>query len=109
MAATWAASRASMHHRLAREHQARRAVAVFDRHAPGRRGLDRIAGPPQVHVRNEAQARQMLDGLMRRAVFAEADGIVGIDEDHAQAHQRRHAHGIARIVRKRQERAGVRE
>jgi hypothetical protein len=49
----------------------------------------------------------MFDRLVRRAVFAESDGIVGIDEYHAQSHETGHAHGIARIVGKGQERAGV--
>ena len=32
---------------------------------------------------------------------------MGVHEIDAQAHQRRHAHGIARVIRERQERAAV--
>ncbi len=55
----------------------------------------------------DAQARQVLDRLVRRAILAESDRIVGVDEDHAQPHERRHAQRIACVVRKGQERAAV--
>ena len=44
---------------------------------------------------------------MRRTVFAEPDRIVSEDEQRAHAHQRRHAQGVAAIVREREERAAV--
>ena len=49
----------------------------------------------------------MLDRLMRGAVFAKADGIVGKHEDGADAHQRRHAQRAAAIVRESEERAAI--
>ncbi len=55
------------------------------------------------------QARHVLHRLVRRAVLAEADRVVRVDEDHALLHQRRHAHGVARVVGEHQERAAVRD
>ena len=49
----------------------------------------------------------MFDRLVRRTVFAEPDGIMGVDEDIPQLHQRRHSQGIAGVVRERQKRAGI--
>ena len=40
-----------------------------------------IAGTQHEHVRHGAQRRQLLDRLMRRAVFADADRVVREDED----------------------------
>ena len=50
----------------------------------------------------------MLDRLMRRAVFAEADRIVRVDVDRVRRNQRRHAHRVARVVGEHQERRVVR-
>ena len=60
-------------------------------------------------LRDEAQARRVLDRLVRRAVLAEADRIVREDEDRAQLHQRRHAQRVARVVGEREEGADVRD
>ncbi len=49
----------------------------------------------------------MLDRLMGRTVLAQADGIVGVHQQYALMHQRRHAHGVARVVGKGQERAAI--
>jgi hypothetical protein len=49
----------------------------------------------------------MLDRLVRRAVLAEADGVVRVDHDLALLHQRRHADGVAGVVREDQEGGGV--
>ncbi len=62
-----------------------------------------------IHVRHQPQARDVLDGLVRRAVFAEADGVVrAARRSLRRPHQRRHAHGVARVVGEHQERAAVR-
>ena len=61
-----------------------------------------------MQVGNQAQAGNVLDGLMRRAILAQADRVVGIDQNIARAHERRHAYGVARVVRKRQERRAER-
>ena len=94
-------------HVLAREQQAGRAVGALDRARPGDGGLDRVAGTPDVHVRDQAQARGVLDRLVRRSVLAEADRIVRVDEDRAQLHQRRHAQRVARVVGEGEEGADV--
>ncbi len=49
----------------------------------------------------------VLDRLVRRAVFAEADGVVREHVDHALLHQRGHADGVAAVVAEGQEGAAV--
>ena len=44
---------------------------------------------------------------MGRTVLAEADRVVGVDKNGGRLHQRRHAHGIARILHKHQESGAV--
>ena len=51
----------------------------------------------------------MLHRLMRRAVLAEADGVVRPDVDDVDPRHRREAHGPAHVVAEVQERAGVRD
>ena len=74
---------------------------------PGDRGLDRVARPPDIHVGHQAQARRMLDRLVRRPVLAQADRIVREDVDRAHAHQRREAQRVARVVGEHEEGAAV--
>jgi hypothetical protein len=50
----------------------------------------------------------VLDGLVRRAVFADADGIVGEDVDHGDFHQGCQADGRARKIGEDEEAAAVR-
>ncbi len=45
---------------------------------------------------------------MRRAVFAQTDGVVGINVDAADFHQRSHTHGVTRVFHKHQEGRGIR-
>src|SRR5690606_21007292 len=66
--------------------------------APRDGGLDRVAGAPDGHVRDEAQAREMLDRLVRRSVLAEADRVVREHEHALRLHQRRHPERVARVV-----------
>ena len=70
--------------------------------------LDGVAGPEHAHVGNGAQRREMLDRLMRRAVFAEPDRIMGHHVDDAGAHQRGEPHRRPRIVGEDQEGRAVR-
>ena len=49
----------------------------------------------------------MFDGLVRRTVFAQADGIVRIDENHLNMRERGEANCRAHIVGKRLKRAAV--
>ena len=67
------------------------------------------AGPPQRQIRNQPQAVQVLDRLMRRTILAQADRVVGVDQDHALVHQRRHAHARCARSRRRSGRCRRRE
>src|SRR5690625_4471299 len=66
---------------LARKHQAARAGVVFDGDLPADRGFHRVARTPDVVAGDVAQAGQVLDRLVGGAVFAQADGVVGVDVD----------------------------
>ncbi len=92
---------------LPRQNQAGGAVAAFDGGKPRDHGLDRVTRPPHRVVRNQSQAGDVLDGLMRRTVFAEPDAVVRKDVDHALVHQRGHAHGVAAVIGKREKGAAV--
>ena len=74
---------------------------------PGHRGFHRVAGAPGAHVRGQAQVGHLFDGLVSRAVFTQADGIVGIDQNVGLMHQGRHAHRVAGIFHEHQEGAAV--
>jgi hypothetical protein len=52
-------------------------VSILQRELPAFHGLDRVARPQHVEVRHRAQRGEMLDRLVRRAILAEPDGIVG--------------------------------
>ena len=71
--------------------------------------LHRVAGSPTRMFGHEPQASHVLDGLVRRAVLAEADRIVRDRRRYRHAHQRRHAQGIARVIGERQEGAADRD
>eukprot|EP01137_Pigoraptor_chileana_P026861 Opistho-2@8750 len=92
---------------LARQCQHGGLVAVGQGHAPGHGGFGRVGGAPHIQVGDQAQAGHVLDGLVRGAVFAQADGVVGEHVDHALLHQRGHADGVAAVVAEREEGAAV--
>jgi uracil phosphoribosyltransferase len=98
-----------MRHGLAREHEARRAVAILDRRAHATAVSTRIAGRHTSMCGMMRAGSQVLDRLVRRTVLAEADRVVRIDEDHAERISAGHAHRVARVVRERQERRRRRE
>ena len=52
------------------------------RHPPGVRGLIGVRRPDGDQLRDGAQADQLLDRLVRRAILADGDAVVGEDEDH---------------------------
>src|SRR3546814_17195865 len=60
-------------------------------------------------IGNQTQAGRMFDGLVRGAVFAQADGVVSEHMHHALFHQGSHAQGVARVVGKSQESAAKRQ
>src|SRR5581483_7308176 len=51
---------------------------------------------------------EMLDRLVGRTVFAEADAVVGEDVNDAEAAHRRQANGGSHVIRERQERSSKR-
>src|SRR5437763_4842060 len=93
---------------LAAQQEARRPIPALDGRGPRDDRFFGVAGPPDIHARDEAQACRMLDRLMRGTVFAETDRIVTEHENRADAHQRRHAQRAATIVGESEERAAVR-
>ena len=87
---------------LAAEHQTAGAVG-FNGFAPGNQRFGGVAGAPNVHIRNQAQAGGLLDGLVGGAVFAQADRIVGEHGNGGDFHQRGHAQGVAGVFAEHQE------
>ena len=85
---------------LAAEQQAARSAAPLDGVRPCDSGFDRVTRPPDIHVGNHSQRCRLLDRLMGGPIFAQADRIVGVDEDVADFHQRRHPQCIARVFGK---------
>jgi hypothetical protein len=77
------------------QHQGGGSAAVFQCRNPGLLGFDCIAGAPDRQPGNQAQAGDVFDRLMRGAVFAQTDGVVGVDMDDLCRQQGGHAHGIA--------------
>ena len=64
-------------------------VAVCKRELPAFGGFNRIAGAEGQEIGNDAQGGEMFDGLMGRAIFTKADGVMGHHIDHALAHDGR--------------------
>ena len=84
-----------------------RTLRFGQRHVPALGGFHGIGGPEDQQVRNGAQGRQMLDRLMRRAVFAEADRIMRHHIDGAHAHQRRKPDRRPAVIGEDQEGAAI--
>ncbi len=81
---------------------------VFQDRLPREHGLIRVGGAHDGQVRDVPQRPQVLDGLVRRAVLAQADRVVRPDERDRDLHQRREPHGAAHVVAELQERPAVR-
>ncbi len=92
---------------LPRQQQGAGAVLALDGVLPGDGGFEHVGRAPHVQIGDEAQAGRLLDGLVGRAVFAQADGVVREHVDDALLHQRAHAHTVARVVGEHQEGAAV--
>ncbi len=92
---------------LTRESEDGRRVLRFQRKLPAFQRFNGIRRAEHVEVRHGAQARQMLDRLVRRAVFAEADRIMRHYIDDALVHQRREADRRAAIIGKDEESARI--
>ncbi len=93
---------------LTSQHERGGTVSARNRRAPRDCRFDRVARTPHRQIRRGAQIRQLFDRLVRWTVFAERHGIVRVHEDVVHAHQRRQAHGVARVFHEDQERAGIR-
>ena len=74
-------------HGLAGENQSRRLVVQLQDDLPGFRHFVGVGRAQHDQARDGPQRRQLLDGLVRRAVLADADGVVREDVDHRQLHQ----------------------
>ena len=85
-------------HRLTRQNQRCRTMLLLHHDLPGFDDFIGIAGTQHQHVRHGAQRGQLLDRFMRRAVFADADGVVRHDVNRRKLHQRRQPHGWAHVV-----------
>jgi hypothetical protein len=85
----------------------RRSGRALDGGLPRHGGFHRVGRAPHAHVRRQAQVGQLFNRLVRGAVFAQTDGIVRVDLDVALLHQRRHAHGVARVFHEDQEGGAV--
>mmetsp|Transcript_6189 Transcript_6189/g.24949 ORF Transcript_6189/g.24949 Transcript_6189/m.24949 type:complete len:367 (-) Transcript_6189:960-2060(-) len=93
---------------LAGQREQARALGIAQGHGPGHHRLGRVGRAPDVQARDQAQAGDMLDGLVGRAVLTQADGVVRHHVDDALLHQRGHADGVAAVIAEGQEGAAVR-
>ena len=83
---------------LAAEREGHRRVGLVEREAPCQGGLVRTRRADHVQVRGGAQMRELLDRLVRRAVLAQPDRIVGEHDDRRQVHDRRQPHRPLHVV-----------
>ena len=74
-------------HVLACQDQRDGPVVAVDRRPPRLGDLVRVGGADHVEAGDRAQAGELLDRLVGRAVLAEADRVMGEDVDHRQLHQ----------------------
>ena len=92
---------------LTRQGDAGRLIVTAQDLRPGRGGLVGVPGAHHGQAGDGAQRRQVLDGLVRGAVLADPDGVVGPHEDRADPHECRQAHGRAHVVGEHHEGAPV--
>ena len=81
---------------------------TLDGRIPGGGGFHRITGAPGIEVRRGTQAGELLNGLVSRAIFTQADGVMGKHVNHLLAHQRRHADRVTHVLHEDQESRTVR-
>mmetsp|Transcript_18441 Transcript_18441/g.47409 ORF Transcript_18441/g.47409 Transcript_18441/m.47409 type:complete len:408 (-) Transcript_18441:383-1606(-) len=74
----------------------------------GTRGLVAVGRAHDKQVRDHAQRRNRLNGLMGRAVLADSDGVVRRHEDRAGLRERGNADGVAHVVAEDREGRAVR-
>ena len=74
---------------------------------PGLGDFIGVAGTQGNQARDRPQAAQVLNGLVGRTIFADANGIVREDVNDRDFHQRRQADGRTRKVREDKESAAI--
>ena len=92
---------------LTRQNQCAWAVHAQNGFAPRNGGFQTIRWTPYIQIRDDAQAGNVFDALMRRTVFAQTDGVMGEDVNHTLFHQCGHANRVARVVAEGEESAAV--
>src|SRR6266545_3156179 len=93
---------------LTRQHERHWSVAMRNRRAPRLHDFRRIGGADDSHVGDRAQRGELLDRLMRRSVFAQADRVVREHVDGREMRQRRQPNGWPHVVGEDQERSAER-
>ncbi len=82
---------------------------LLHRHRPAFRRFVGVGRPNHGQPRNRAQARDLFNGLVRRAVFAQSDRVMREHVDRVQLHQRAQADGGLHVIGERQERRRIRD
>ena len=83
---------------LAGKNQSRGSVAALNGFFPGHCRFNGIAWAPYFEPGNESQTGNVFYGLVRRSVLAQANRIVGVDENVPNTDQGRHPHCIACVI-----------
>ena len=92
---------------LAREGERDRAALALHRDPPRHRRLVRVAGAHVPEVRDRPERHVVLDGLVRRAVLADADRVVRPDPERLHVPERREPDGRPHVVGEDQEGGAV--
>ena len=93
---------------LTRENQCAWAALTFDGGFPRGRGFHGIARTPGFQIRGVTQVGHLFYRLVRRAVFTQTNGVVGVHENRTLLHQGCHAHGVTGVFHEHQESGAVR-
>ena len=81
----------------------------FHRHLPRPTRLVGIAGTDDEQIGDRAQRRQVLNGLVGRPIFSDADAVVGEGKNRAQVGERGQAYCRAHVVREHEKRCRERD
>src|SRR5690606_30629182 len=68
-----------------------------------------VTWTPCAHVRGDTQGSNLLYRLVSWTIFAQTNGVVGINHHLTLFHQRSHTHGVTGIFHEHQEGRGVRQ
>src|ERR1700678_2857977 len=78
-------------------------LVALESETPCGGGLIRVGGAVVGEMRDGAEHGELLDGLVRGSIFAEADGIMREDEERVRLHQGGHADGRLGVIREGEE------